>query len=250
MRRLLVTTVTCLLVLGLPAFAVAAPQKVDMCHRNGNGTFRLINIAQAAAQSHLDHGDAAPGDAVPHKDGHRFDETCSSEPIEDTEDTEVLFAVAYTDIDPDDGDYDPAVDVLIAKFVDGNGNGVPDEGDTVVTNVYPTDFTAPFNHVPFTVTEHTIHRATYNPVANEWRLFMDAGDSDFFVFQHQADLEWYREVRGTSAGDWTTLLDWIDGPIDQINMSSQSRSGPDDFVADANLPGDLPFLDVDILVGS
>jgi hypothetical protein len=257
MRRVLITAVTSLLVLGLPALALAAPHKVDVCHINGKGRLRLINVAGAAVQSHLDHGDLVPGDAVPGIDGYRLDAACSPEPIEepedtpdtpDTPDTEVMFAVAYTDIEPDDGFFNPLVDVLIAKFVDGNGNGVPDGGDRVVTNVYPTALEAPFNHMAFSITEHTIYRAAYDPGTNEWRLFMDAGNSDLFVFQHDEGQEWYRETRGGAAADWTTLLDWMNGPIDQIHMSSASRSQPADFDVWANLGEDLQFLDVDILV--
>ncbi len=54
----------------------ASANKVDICHREGNGSFILINISNKAYPAHDKHGDAKPGQAVPGKDGFVFDDAC------------------------------------------------------------------------------------------------------------------------------------------------------------------------------
>jgi hypothetical protein len=51
--------------------------KTDVCHVDELGVARLINISQNAFQSHLDHGDAMPGEPVPGKPGFVFGPTCA-----------------------------------------------------------------------------------------------------------------------------------------------------------------------------
>lgn len=61
----------------ITGMAVAAPKgpkeikdskgpagKINICHREGNGSYHLINISENAKESHINHGDAFPGDAV------------------------------------------------------------------------------------------------------------------------------------------------------------------------------------------
>ena len=43
-----------------PVFA--GQNKVDICHRNGQGAFQLITIAAPAYAAHIAHGDKAPED--------------------------------------------------------------------------------------------------------------------------------------------------------------------------------------------
>jgi len=51
--------------------------KIDVCHADGKDDYRLISVAEAAYQTHLDHGDATIGDFVPGTDESKvFDETC------------------------------------------------------------------------------------------------------------------------------------------------------------------------------
>ena len=52
-------------------------QKVDLCHRTGNGSFHLINVSIDAEPAHLAHGDGRPGGAVPGQLGRTFSGTCS-----------------------------------------------------------------------------------------------------------------------------------------------------------------------------
>jgi hypothetical protein len=63
------------LVAGL-AFAEQAT-KVDVCHREGNGSYHLINISENALPAHLAHGDGLPDNPVPGMDGKKFDENCN-----------------------------------------------------------------------------------------------------------------------------------------------------------------------------
>jgi hypothetical protein len=51
--------------------------KVEVCHQRGNGSYVLINISDKALQSHLAHGDGAPGAAVPNQAGMFFGTDCS-----------------------------------------------------------------------------------------------------------------------------------------------------------------------------
>jgi hypothetical protein len=61
------------------ASAAPAP-KVDVCHYDADaGTFHKINISENAFQKHLDHGDAAPGEAVPTMPGYVFTDSCEPE---------------------------------------------------------------------------------------------------------------------------------------------------------------------------
>jgi hypothetical protein len=42
-----------------------APEKVTVCHIDGNGVYRAISISDAAYDTHKTHGDLEPGDLVP-----------------------------------------------------------------------------------------------------------------------------------------------------------------------------------------
>ena len=56
--------------------AGAAP-KVDACHYDADAdAYHLINISENAFQKHLDHGDAAPGEAVSGTPFYEFDADC------------------------------------------------------------------------------------------------------------------------------------------------------------------------------
>ena len=59
-----------------PARGTAAESKVNVCHREGNGSFHLITVASSAVPAHRQHGDALPGQPVPGKPGFTFDAAC------------------------------------------------------------------------------------------------------------------------------------------------------------------------------
>ena len=48
--------------------------------------------------------------------------------------------------------------VLIAEFVEGIGNGIPDTGDKLVAEKYPTSQTAPYGFASFQNTEFTLRK--------------------------------------------------------------------------------------------
>lgn len=52
-------------------------QKVNLCHRTGNGSFHLINVSIDAEPAHLAHGDGRPGGPVPGQAGKSFSASCS-----------------------------------------------------------------------------------------------------------------------------------------------------------------------------
>lgn len=56
--------------------AAKSPNKVDICHNNGNGSYTLLTIKSNTLQTHLSHGDAAPGEAVPGQVGMVFSSNC------------------------------------------------------------------------------------------------------------------------------------------------------------------------------
>lgn len=61
----------------LPTASAAA--KSDVCHYDADaGTYALLNVADAAVDAHIAHGDARPGDPVPTREGYVFDEACQA----------------------------------------------------------------------------------------------------------------------------------------------------------------------------
>jgi hypothetical protein len=51
--------------------------KVLLCHKSGNGKYRLIEVAISAEPAHRNHGDAKIGEAVPGQAGKIFGANCS-----------------------------------------------------------------------------------------------------------------------------------------------------------------------------
>ena len=52
-------------------------QKVQLCHRTGNGSYHLIDVSVSAEPAHRAHGDAKVGEAVPGQAGRTFAPDCS-----------------------------------------------------------------------------------------------------------------------------------------------------------------------------
>lgn len=76
----------------VPAAASAGGEKRDVCHVDGKGEYRLLNISENAYDKHLAHGDAAILDDVPGMDGYVFYTDCT--PVEPGEPKEGCFAAA------------------------------------------------------------------------------------------------------------------------------------------------------------
>jgi hypothetical protein len=51
-------------------------QKVELCHRTGNGSYHLISVSISAEPAHRAHGDAKVGEAVPGQSGKIFTASC------------------------------------------------------------------------------------------------------------------------------------------------------------------------------
>ena len=54
----------------------ARKAKVDVCHLDDEGNYKLLSIAGPALQAHLNHGDGLPGGDVPGMENHVFDGDC------------------------------------------------------------------------------------------------------------------------------------------------------------------------------
>jgi len=59
------------------ASSTAPQEKVQVCHKTGNGSFHLISISTNAESAHIAHGDGRPGDPVPNMAGFIFGDNCT-----------------------------------------------------------------------------------------------------------------------------------------------------------------------------
>lgn len=86
--------IVALLVALIPnSFVSAAATKVDVCHLDKDaGIFFMINISDNAFDTHVAHGDAAPGDLVPGMPGKKFAADCSIVNVRDLIDTVTVYA--------------------------------------------------------------------------------------------------------------------------------------------------------------
>lgn len=161
---------------------------------------------------------------------------------------EVIFAVAYTDVNESDGGYNPAVDVLIAKLVDGpvgSPDGVIGVGDIVVTDRYPKAYDgSAFGD--FLVNTHTVTRVI-PPTSVE--LFVFAGDN---LFRWNDGPPFDQYVEDFDDGNTTFLVDvhFVSPGSEQLIADPGSPSNPDEastFIN--NRPAqatDDAFIDVEI----
>lgn len=74
---IVITTVMILSLVLAGGAAAKSAGKTEVCHNNGNGSYSLLKIKANTLQTHLAHGDAAPGAAVPGKAGMLFAANCS-----------------------------------------------------------------------------------------------------------------------------------------------------------------------------
>jgi hypothetical protein len=63
--------------LGVQPTTEPGEQKVQICHRTGNGSYHLIEIGAPAEPAHRAHGDAKIGEAVPGSPGRTFGAGCA-----------------------------------------------------------------------------------------------------------------------------------------------------------------------------
>jgi hypothetical protein len=258
-------------VLMLPLMAAASPDLVDVCHLTSDSApdgheWRHIRVNPKSLGGHLSHGDLRPGDEVPGTDGPlKFDEDCSpqqadpadlpEEPSDIPEDppeppqpppTELVFAVAYSDVDPDDGGYNSEVDVLIAKLVDGpeEGNdGVPGAGDLIVTHMYPEDVDAT-GLGAFTVLEHNV---TAFGFGTGYSCLVQTEAGSFSWSSGQGNFDQYSEW--SSVASFTNIYDdrttdSVEEDLIQITSSSPSLPSGD-LTVNGSDTSDQVFVDVE-----
>lgn len=73
-----VLAITIAMSTGFTAASSTAPEeKVQVCHKTGNGSFHLISISINAESAHVAHGDGQPGDPVPNMAGFIFGDNCT-----------------------------------------------------------------------------------------------------------------------------------------------------------------------------
>jgi hypothetical protein len=261
MRRISLLALVGAFLLIPASLAIAGQAKTELCHANSNG-YQLISIAEPAVDAHIAHGDASPGEPVPGMDGYEFDATCEPVPVND-----LIFAVAYMDVVDDGQSYDASVDVLIAKFVDANSDGLPSVGDKVVTAHYPSGLDFPLDgYGDFALTEFEasiVVPATPTVFAPDGEI-CGVRDSTgrSFLWQHEymafasfnKEYESYSEYFDVS-NKMTTfhdqILDWdlpdVEDP-DQMRIDTESPSQPADALDWTQLvrQTDDPFIDVEM----
>lgn len=100
MKRVVLTALVLSLTAALTGLASAAPApKADVCHHDADtGAFHLINISENAFAKHVEHGDGAPGDAVPGTDSASGDLTVQVNGTGPT-DRVLQFDAAYVFVD-------------------------------------------------------------------------------------------------------------------------------------------------------
>jgi hypothetical protein len=224
-------------------------EKVAICHYSADeATWELLLIGPKAAEQRLALGDGLPSQLVPGTDGeYVFDEYCVPQPVTPPE---TIFAVAYGDVDTADGDYNPAVDLMIAKFVDGEGtaaDGLPGVGDKLITNQYPTSF-ATTGFGTFNLTEHTITNVFS---ATSSAMALQEGDQAWFRFYNgeYGNHEFYHEYFVYMGPEDSMWVDGIASELeDKIEFVTGSPSQPQTSLSTITQPQgtDDAFIDVDI----
>jgi hypothetical protein len=215
----------------LPATASAKADKVEICHRGDDGTFKVHTVSDNALPAHLAHGDLVVSPDA--------DTPCVP-----------LLAVAYSNLDGIPG-FNPVTDVLIAKFVDVNGDGMPSDNDKVVTYQYPEDLGAS-SFGFFGVGEHVLSSVT-SPSATSAKVEVTSTEDGVifeFRFESSSHCESYTEG-AVVAEAFTFFEDCTSGsdPLetDSLETDSDSPSEPGTVLFDDVFAGgDAPFIDVDI----
>lgn len=162
--------------------------------------------------------------------------------------TEPILAVAYVNLDSKAG-FDPTgMDVLIAKLVDTNHDGVPSVGDTVTLGRYPLAFNAPVFGTfkqpgPYTVD------AMYEPATSN-RIFVrvqsvifgftaGAEEGVLGAVDHIGDPYW--TFADTATDDVIAALPGAPGsPDTPVPLTQRPANGIDDSFVDVDVFNPLP----------
>jgi hypothetical protein len=113
------------------ASSTAPEDKVQVCHKTGNGSFHLISISINAESAHIAHGDGRPGDPVPNMAGFIFGDNCTptTAPPDD-------LATGCYKLDSIDVRYIGPIDTLgnIVLFFDSSDGTCSGEGFSALTS--------------------------------------------------------------------------------------------------------------------
>ncbi len=162
---------------------------------------------------------------------------------------ETIFAVAYTNVDGVAG-YDEATDVLIAKLVDTNNDGVVSVGDTVITDQYPLDS----NASSFGTFQNTSHAVTSIMNASSDRVHLEIGPDTAVEWDVAPEYAEWNELDTTGqVYRWTGV---VDGHFAGVGNGIQAYpllptpSAPDTYVdfSDLGADNDESFLEIDISI--
>lgn len=162
--------------------------------------------------------------------------------------TERILAVAYTNLDGVKG-FDPnGLDVLIAKLVDTNNDGVPSVGDTVTLGRYPMAFNAPLFGTfqfpgPYVVDgmyeAATSKRIVVRHAAAVFGFSSDGGGQVWGAIDHFGDPYWM--FAETETDDIVAALQGSPGaPDSPTPLEMRPANGLDDSFVDVDVFNPLP----------
>lgn len=248
------------------------PRKIDICHYDAEeGAYKVINVSERAWPDFEAKGDVRLDDQD--GDGYVPDNACGVTgtsgmgDCDDNEDTinpgatEIcgngvdedcdgtaapcnrILAIAYSNLNGQNGFQEGTSDVLISKLIDENNDGVVSVGDKIVMNKYPTNFEAS-SFAGFRVKEHTVASVAGS---NLQQVNVINSSDGSFNWIKASDREDYREI-GPGFTD-TKIFDNIASPFNDILViNTASPSLPQAAVPGTvrDIPGDNNFIDVDI----
>jgi hypothetical protein len=166
---------------------------------------------------------------------------------------EAILAIAYTDLDGN-GEFDTG-DVLIAKLVDENDDGVPSVGDTIHMGQYPKD-SAMTEFAPFGVTTPHAVTEVLSASSDHVSVKSSAAGIGFHEWRSISGSEAYYEETRAGSGDPSYITTFIevprDGPECLVAVGSGSPGAPTQPISptDWHPAGDASCIEVDFLVPS
>lgn len=224
-----------------------------LCHWDAvTQQFVVISVNENAVQPHLNHGDQlvdADGDgytAIGSCTGSMDDCDDLDPNVNPAQGCETVFAIAYSNLNGEDGFQEGSADVLISKLVDFNNDGVVSAGDKVITHQYPNNF-IPDSFADFTVKEHVIdvvlgfsnHLVVVS--TDEINIFQWYHDTGF----QESYIEFIQSTPAISQIIDSLGIEYNDG----ILVGSNSPSAPSQSIYSTQPANyDHTFIDVDIFV--
>lgn len=243
--------------------------KIDICHYDEEtGTYKILKVSERSWPTHSAHGDIRLDDVdgdgfVPDNecgfgnmgdcddnDGHinpyayeicgnNIDENCDGV---DGSCAQRVFAIAFSDLNGQEGFQEGTSDVMIAKLVDENNDNIISPGDNVIVNKYPTDLSAS-QFDDFTIKKHTVATVVMNTQA---QINLQNSIGDTFIWTKLSDREQYREI--SRSGLNTDIFDNISTGFSDKVETRPTQSQPQTTLFSAGVSNvDNTFLDVEIL---